>query len=442
MIAVVRNKNSVTFTTDKNTTKILVAVCTDLGYEINRPEVRMNIKLEYGDVATKYIPYKEDKKEIVLSEPLRGLPNGVCDKIAKINGQWMIERNIGGIKGSDIKNITLADSNNEYIKIRIEDLTGIRKNNSNSPILNNMFLFSGTSINNLINRNFENIEVVETLDENHVNYNKHKGICYITLSKAKASNISEAKNWLNNSDLIIVYELANPIYEPIKVDLSVRLFEGTTHISNNSIIPATIEVTVDRTLNRAVEYTTLAKTNPTINNLSRARYWNNLLRDSIKKDELQETVDNISRLNDMELERKTVSSNLDLYIKCENILMMSLSTNSITFEDFSGIEDMIKENAVQISINSSLPYQLNAYLPTEIQNADKSVTMDKDILNIKENSESTYQTFSNTTDKVILKDNCPYGNDIIHGIDIKLKSGIAHQKDAYKTTIKFEAEQK
>ena len=143
-----------------------------------------------------------------------------------------------------------------------------------------------------------------------------------------------------------------------------------------------------------------------------------------------------------ELERKTASANLDLYIKSENILMMSLDTSSITFEDFSGVEDMEKENAVNVTISSSLPYQLNAYLPAEIQSSDKTNTMDKQILNIKENSEDAYQTFTNTTDKIILKDNCPAGNDLIHGVDIKLKGGIAHEKDIYKTTVKFEAEQK
>ena len=166
-----------------------------------------------------------------------------------------------------------------------------------------------------------------------------------------------------------------------------------------------------------------------------------MLPESLYKDQLQDQLSNIFS-SDIVLDRKTATSNLDLYIKCENILMMSLSTNSITFDDFSGVEDMVKENAVNISINSSLPYQLNAYLPTEIQNADKSNTMDKDILNIKENSESAYQTFSNTTDKIVLKDNCSAGNDLMHGVDIKLKGGIAHEKDVYKTTIKFEAEQK
>lgn len=103
---------------------------------------------------------------------------------------------------------------------------------------------------------------------------------------------------------------------------------------------------------------------------------------------------------------------------------------------------MVKENAVQISVNSSLPYALNAYLPTEIQNSDKSNAMNKEILNIKESTEPNYQTFNNINEKLVLKDNNPSGNNLYHNIDIKLKGGIAHQKDVYKTTIKFEAEQK
>ena len=138
----------------------------------------------------------------------------------------------------------------------------------------------------------------------------------------------------------------------------------------------------------------------------------------------------------------TISSNLDVYIKSENLLSLSLDTNSITFDDFSGAEDVVKENAINLTIHSSLPYELNAYLPTEIQNSDKSKTMNKEILNIKENSEIDYKNFANINEKVVLKDNCSAGNRLNHGIDIKLKGRIAHEKDVYKTTIRFEVKQK
>lgn len=42
-----------------------------------------------------YIQGKINKKEILLNEPLRGLPNGVKDRFVKIGGKWFIERNRG-----------------------------------------------------------------------------------------------------------------------------------------------------------------------------------------------------------------------------------------------------------------------------------------------------------------------------------------------------------
>ena len=63
------------------------------------------------------------------------------------------------------------------------------------------------------------------------------------------------------------------------------------------------------------------------------------------------------------------------------------------------------------------------------------------MLNIKDNSELDYQIFTNTIDKIVLKSNCDSGNDKQHNVDLKLNGGIAHEKDVYKVTIKFEAEQ-
>lgn len=139
---------------------------------------------------------------------------------------------------------------------------------------------------------------------------------------------------------------------------------------------------------------------------------------------------------------KTLSNNIDVYIQFENVLTMSLDTNKVTFSEFNGAEDMEKKNAINITVNSTLPYSLNAYLETEIYNSDKSNVMDKSILNIKESGESEYKIFTSVGEKVILKDNNSPGEDLIHGIDLKLLGGITHEKDIYKTAIKFEVEQK
>ena len=123
-------------------------------------------------------------------------------------------------------------------------------------------------------------------------------------------------------------------------------------------------------------------------------------------------------------------------------LGLSLSSNSITFEDFNGTEDLEQNRAIEISINSSLPYEINAYLEEEIQNADKTAIMDKQILNLKESGTNDYKEFTDVKIKLTLVPNSDAGNNKIHSFDFKLNGGIAHKKDVYKTTIKFEAIQK
>ena len=424
------------FTTDKKTNFLRLKI-------ENKDNINItDLQLEENIIATSYTNQKSNIKKIPLSEPLRGLPNGAKDRIIKRNGQWYIERNCGEIvlDGSDDEKWVYESDwtgNCEEIS-RFNIAIPKQKYNSWSNL---MYENKNYSINDSFNSLDYLIDTHSLGVEHFSGWDLGRFVLNIKTSRLSVENELGLKEWLLNNPIKLVYQLDKPIYEPIKIDLSVNLFEGTTHISTNSSIPANLKVTVDRTMNRATEAVELAKINPTTENLSLARMWTNLLRESIKKDELQAELNNNIDVADLQLERKTASSNVDVYIKSENMLSMNLSTNSITFDDFSGVEDMIKENAVNISINSSLPYNLNAYLATEIQNSDKSVAMNKDILSIKDNSELDYQTFSSINNKIVLKSNCNSGNDKQHDINLKLNSGIAHEKDVYKATIKFEAEQ-
>ena len=396
---------------------------------------KVKIQLEENSEPTSYTKHLLNKKEILINEPLRGLPNGVKDRIIKRNNQWYIERNIEQIVLNGDENWFIdTDRNNSSTNyFRTFDFREGKDFNAEYNYKTDFFL-NDKYIQNTASKNWSLVDS----EKPNLDVNRSKAI---SIREGKLA-LDEFKNKLKNNPVTIVCQLINPYYEQLNIGSALNLYEGTTYISTSSTIPATMEVTVDRTINRAVEYTELAKTNPTIENLSKARYWNNLLKDSITKEQLQEKIDSITNISDMVLDRKTATSNLDVYIKSENILQMSLDTNQISFEDFSGIEDVEKINAVNLTINSSLPYQINAYLPVEIQNADKTKTLDKSILNIKESSSSNYQTFTNTTDKIILKDNCSAGNQLTHGVDLKLAGGIAHEKDVYKAIIKLEAEQK
>lgn len=167
------------------------------------------------------------------------------------------------------------------------------------------------------------------------------------------------------------------------------------------------------------------------------------MRESTLKDGFQSSLDGIDNILDLPvIEKKKNSVNTDVYIKPQNMLSMTLSTNNITFDDVDATEDTEKLNALNITVISSLPYSLNAYLESEIQNKDKTNTLDKSILNIRESSQQDYKIFNSIDGKVVLKDNNLAGKETSHNIDLKLDSSRIQKADVYKTTVKFEAEQK
>lgn len=273
--------------------------------------------------------------------------------------------------------------------------------------------------------------VINEVESELVDY-KGKSVSLYIPSLYQESNIIVLKDGekfdlpIKNSDNKYIFTEAGIYQVTVTIDLE-----------NTSIITFEVEEPRFKNAEEAVEKA--EGSNDSIN-INGARDLVNNLPECTIKDELQDRLNNI--FPDLTLESKNATANLDLYIKSENMLLLSLDTNSITFEDFSGVEDMEKQNAINLTVNSSLPYKINAYLATEIQNSDGSNMMDKDILNIRVNGESNYNTFIDTTTPIVLLDDQPADNDVSHGIDIMLKGNIAHEKDIYKTTIKFEAEQK
>ena len=409
--------------------------------------IKANTQLETGKVSTSYSKYKVVKTTILLPTQLQKVGD-VADRlywdstknkyiVDKYIREWIIDFDKKSVEvfSSEKMNVHRLNVLNYYIGDDIANIRDDRWNVNNCrPISDKMVLDNNAYLHdNLYGKDFA---LGMTID----------GYLRLDISKEYKPTEKDAKDFVASLGVVkflIIKRGVESIETNITSKLKIPTYNEKTHIyidSENDINP-TLKVTIDRLPQIAKEAVAQAENDNSNHNIALARRYINMLPESSYKDQLQEQLSNIFS-SDMALDMKTATSNLDLYIKCENILQMSLDTNQISFDDFSGIEDVEKVNAVNLTINSSLPYQLNAYLPTEIQNSDKSVTMDKSILNIKENSESNYQTFANTTDKVILKDNCSAGNQLIHGVDLKLAGGIAHEKDVYKATIKLEAEQK
>ena len=62
------------------------------------------LQVEEGFVATPYEPYYKKKISFNIGEPLRSLPNGVCDEIRNNKGQWELVRRVHKVvlDGSEI----------------------------------------------------------------------------------------------------------------------------------------------------------------------------------------------------------------------------------------------------------------------------------------------------------------------------------------------------
>lgn len=221
---------------------------------------------------------------------------------------------------------------------------------------------------------------------------------------------------------------------------AMMIVPATFVMNNESIVVFANEV---ETARGAVE---TAEGEPTVANIEAARELVNALPEGMDKDGFQDRLNALTNIEDVQMELLTATANVDVYIKCENLLSLSLDTNNVTFEDFGGTEDLQQERAVTLSINSSLPYDVNAYLPTAIEGS-RGNTMNPDTLQIKVNGvDPSYKTFpgigTSSSEKLTLLEAEEEGNEKTHVIDLQLKGGLANKADIYKATIKFEVVQK
>lgn len=193
-----------------------------------------NIQIEKADAPTDIVPYKSNKKEILLNEPLRGLPNGVKDKYVIIDGKWYIERNCRAVQFKDLKHTQI----NDYQKAEFPDVIGFRLMNTGlkPPIMCDRFAYTNDRIINFgeLLTNKENINICNNsnLDE-----------FFITIQKAKLKtlNFNGLINYFTENPMEIIAQATTPTYEPIDYN-PFEVYTDTTHISNNSNIPCNMVI--------------------------------------------------------------------------------------------------------------------------------------------------------------------------------------------------------
>ena len=192
-----------------------------------------NIQIEKADTPTDIVPYNSNKKEILMNEPLRGLPNGTKDKYVIIDGKWYIERNCGVDNQLQIINWDRYNLNEEYPDV-VGFYTEKRDMKTISVLQCDKFkCLNADAFPGKLTRNDEFL------------CGGNIGTPYFKISiyknKLETLDTNGFKKWLSENNVTIVYPLKTPTYEPIDYN-PFEVYSDTTHISNNSNIPCNMVV--------------------------------------------------------------------------------------------------------------------------------------------------------------------------------------------------------
>ena len=214
IIGLITYAHSATFTTPNNTKYIRFRIVTT--------DTSINVQLEEGTQATPYEPYYGSSKTVYLNSPL-------------LNGDELLTKD-GKLYHYHKMGMVVLDGSEDW------------KISSNYTVVNYMSMYVATNYNSLdVCDKFK----IEDFSEKWVNTEcQEEFICYnnttndicirISQSKLSTTDVNGFKQWLSENPTTVVYELAEPWYEPIGaygkivLDGSENVWLATTH--TNTIV--------------------------------------------------------------------------------------------------------------------------------------------------------------------------------------------------------------
>lgn len=168
---------------------------------------------------------KYHKTEILLDEPLRSLPNGVCDEIV---GNKVIRRTDKiVIDGTKRFNYSILEDNNIVRFWSSRDNLGIPKIKSGSVVKCN--ILQNVPYGTLELRRDEGIGVKQSSGSIDIGINLSK--------ERNVFNNIDFEKWLSENNVIMIYELEEPIIEELPNGITLQGFDDTTMYIENEITP-------------------------------------------------------------------------------------------------------------------------------------------------------------------------------------------------------------
>lgn len=179
-----------------------------------------NVQIEEGTTVTSYVPYVEDKIQILLDEPLMRLPNGVCDEITR-DGKLI--RRVGKVVLTDIK---------DWYKALVEEKTirfawhgkydAIYKSKASSHGYCDTVLYHKDNSDDKVHCRINGATPYGTL------------IFWVDKSQLTTETSEGFKQWLSQNPTTVYYELAEPIITELPAPY-LRIFKDG-HLTFNTLV--------------------------------------------------------------------------------------------------------------------------------------------------------------------------------------------------------------
>ena len=197
-----------------------------------------NMQVTQLKIVTSYEPYYKKKISFNIGEPLRSLPNGVCDEIRNNNGQWELVRRIGKC---------LLDGSNPKTELNFHAVIEYEYNsNCNKLIINYCKFFNKSKVAFCDNLPF--YTTAHSLQGNYIYpYNRTNHFYIVTKKELNLDTVPKYQQWLQSNPITLYYELETPIIAPIEpIEFEVKPLATMT--INSDIAPISKHKVV---LNRA-----------------------------------------------------------------------------------------------------------------------------------------------------------------------------------------------
>ena len=197
--------------------------CNSLSFYRNvadytKDRLKYKIQLEENSKSTPYEPYYKKKISFNIREPLRSLPNGVCDEIRNNNGQWELVRRVHKVvlDGSEIWTRYERWDTTNTMQFYLDYSTGLP-----NPLLEYSAgycdRFAYKSYSEFNNKQDREGFIIYGGYKNDTNILKTFSP-QISISKSKLStlDVNGFKQWLSQNPTTFYYQLETPTITPIE----------------------------------------------------------------------------------------------------------------------------------------------------------------------------------------------------------------------------------